>query len=138
MRNGSEPYLSSLSTVYSAVPAATITNYPMSSLLCETGIDGGWPMVFYVPGESVVDVDFTNGSILKCNCCILHNSSLKFMGIAIPSFPRAQTNRFQRFRVVRHLLVRGAQRPRQPPAHRRGGEGVPPRRGQHQQVRAKV
>ena len=59
------------------------------------------------------------------------------MGIAIPSFPRAQTNRFQRFRVVCHLLVRGAQRPRQPPAHRQGREGVPPRR-QQQQVRAKV
>ena len=60
MRNGSEPYLSPLSTVYSAVPAATITNYPMSSLLCETGIDGGWPMVFYVPGESIAEAVSTN------------------------------------------------------------------------------
>ena len=133
----SESLLSPLSTVYSAVPAATITNYPMSSLLCETGIDGGWPMVFYVPGKPIAEAVSTNRSISNFNCCDLHNSSLRFMGIAIPSFPRAQTNRFQRFRVVRHLLVRGAQRPRQPPAHRRGGEGVPPRR-QQQQVRAKV
>lgn len=39
-----------MSIVYSAVAAATVVNYPLSSLLCETGLDGGWPMVFYVPG----------------------------------------------------------------------------------------
>ena len=42
----------SISAVYSGAPFASLVNYPLSSLLCETGIDGGWPMVFYVPGES--------------------------------------------------------------------------------------
>ena len=39
-----------MSIVYSAVAAATVVNYPLSSLLCETGLDEGWPMIFYVPG----------------------------------------------------------------------------------------
>jgi MFS family permease len=40
-----------MSMVFSGIPFASIANFPMSSLLCKTGIDGGWPMVFYVPGK---------------------------------------------------------------------------------------
>ena len=29
---------------------ANIVTFPLSGILCESGIDGGWPMVFYVPG----------------------------------------------------------------------------------------
>jgi len=36
--------------VYAGIPAACVANFPLASLLCETGVDGGWPMVFYVPG----------------------------------------------------------------------------------------
>ena len=31
---------------------ANIVTFPLSGLLCESGIDGGWPMVFYVPGAA--------------------------------------------------------------------------------------
>ena len=39
-----------MSIVYTGVAFATVVNYPFSSLLCETDLDGGWPMIFYVPG----------------------------------------------------------------------------------------
>ncbi len=29
---------------------AGCTNFPLSSALCFSGVDGGWPMVFYVQG----------------------------------------------------------------------------------------
>jgi ACS family sodium-dependent inorganic phosphate cotransporter-like MFS transporter 5 len=41
-----------MSIVYSAVAGATVVNFPLSSLLCETGLAGGWPMIFYIPGAS--------------------------------------------------------------------------------------
>ena len=36
--------------VFAGVPIACLVNYPLASFLCQSGIDGGWPMVFYVPG----------------------------------------------------------------------------------------
>ena len=39
-----------MSIVFSGIPIAIIVNYPLSSALCESGIDGGWPLVFYIPG----------------------------------------------------------------------------------------
>lgn len=39
-----------MSIVYSAVAAATVVNYPLSSLLCEANPDEGWALIFYVPG----------------------------------------------------------------------------------------
>ena len=40
-----------MSLVFSGIPVAIIVNFPLSSALCESGIDGGWPMVFYIPGR---------------------------------------------------------------------------------------
>lgn len=39
-----------MSVVFSGIPVAIIVNYPLSSALCESNIDGGWPLVFYIPG----------------------------------------------------------------------------------------
>ena len=41
-----------MSVVFSGIPVAIIVNFPLSSALCESGIDGGWPMVFYIPGST--------------------------------------------------------------------------------------
>ena len=40
-----------MSIVFAGIPVAIIVNYPLSSALCESGIDGGWPLVFYIPGR---------------------------------------------------------------------------------------
>merc|ERR1719510_185678 len=48
-----------MSIVYSAIPLATIVNYPLSSFLCESGLDEGWPMVFYVPGIAGLVLTFS-------------------------------------------------------------------------------
>lgn len=40
-----------MTITFAAIPAACAANYPISGLLCESGIDGGWPMVFYGPGS---------------------------------------------------------------------------------------
>ena len=40
-----------MSIVFAGIPVAIIVNYPLSSALCESGIDGGWPLVFYIPGK---------------------------------------------------------------------------------------
>lgn len=42
-----------MSLVFSGFTLAIIINWPLSAGLCATGIDGGWPMVFYVPGNSL-------------------------------------------------------------------------------------
>lgn len=34
---------------FAGIAFANIVTYPVSSALCLSGIDGGWPMVFYVP-----------------------------------------------------------------------------------------
>ena len=39
-----------MSIVFSGISFANMINLPFSAALCATGIDGGWPMVFYVPG----------------------------------------------------------------------------------------
>ena len=39
-----------MSIVFSGISFANMINLPFSAGLCATGIDGGWPMVFYVPG----------------------------------------------------------------------------------------
>ena len=41
-----------MSLVFSGIPIAIIINFPLSSALCESGIDGGWPLVFYIPGKT--------------------------------------------------------------------------------------
>ena len=41
-----------MSFVYAGIPIACIINYPLASVLYQTGIDGGWPMTFYVPGKA--------------------------------------------------------------------------------------
>ena len=41
-----------MTLTFAAIPAACAANYPLSSLLCASGVDGGWPMVFYVPGAT--------------------------------------------------------------------------------------
>ena len=41
-----------MSITYSGMSLANILTYPVSSMLCSSGIDGGWPMVFYGPGKS--------------------------------------------------------------------------------------
>ena len=42
-----------MSIVFAGIPVAIIVNYPLSSALCESGVDGGWPLVFYIPGKFV-------------------------------------------------------------------------------------
>jgi len=39
-----------MSLAFCGISIANIICFPLSSLLCQSGIDGGWPMVFYVPG----------------------------------------------------------------------------------------
>jgi len=39
-----------MSIAYAGIPTATVATFPLSSWLCYTGLDGGWPMAFYVPG----------------------------------------------------------------------------------------
>lgn len=40
-----------MSVAFAGVPTACVANFPVMSLLCQSGIDGGWPMTFYVPGK---------------------------------------------------------------------------------------
>ena len=46
-----------MSFVFAGIPVAIIVNYPFSSALCESGIDGGWPLVFYIPGNGYLVYD---------------------------------------------------------------------------------
>ena len=41
-----------MSMAYAGIPTATVATFPLSSWLCYSGIDGGWPMAFYVPGTT--------------------------------------------------------------------------------------
>ena len=41
-----------MSVTFSALYAANVTTSPLTSWLCNSGIDGGWPMAFYVPGTT--------------------------------------------------------------------------------------
>ena len=50
--SGSGERATIMSVAFAGIPFACLANFPMSSLLCSTGIDGGWPMVFYVPGDN--------------------------------------------------------------------------------------
>ena len=43
-----------MSIVFAGIPVAIIVNYPLSSALCESGVDGGWPLVFYIPGKLII------------------------------------------------------------------------------------
>ncbi len=40
-----------LALSFSGLSIAACANFPMASALCFTGVDGGWPLVFYVPGN---------------------------------------------------------------------------------------
>ena len=64
-----------MSIVFAGIPVAIIVNYPLSSALCESGVDGGWPLVFYIPGKFVVF--YASYHILKIvlycfTCFIIH------------------------------------------------------------------
>ena len=50
-----------MSIVFSGVAVANVINLPMSAGLCATGIDGGWPMVFYVSGIFIETLVCNNG-----------------------------------------------------------------------------
>ena len=41
-----------MSIAYAGIPTATVATFPLSSWLCRSGIDGGWPLAFYVPGAT--------------------------------------------------------------------------------------
>ena len=41
-----------MSLAYAGVPTATVLTFPLSSWLCQSGLDGGWPLTFYVPGTT--------------------------------------------------------------------------------------
>ncbi len=43
-----------LALAFLGLSVAGITNFPLSSALCYSGVDGGWPLVFYVPGVACV------------------------------------------------------------------------------------
>jgi len=52
LRNWSAPNerTTLMSLVWCGFPIALMINFPLSTALCHSGIDGGWPMVFYTPG----------------------------------------------------------------------------------------
>ncbi|XP_023338728.1 sialin isoform X2 [Eurytemora carolleeae] len=41
-----------MSISFAGIPTATVTIYPVVSWFCESGILGGWPMAFYLPGTT--------------------------------------------------------------------------------------
>ena len=41
-----------MSLAYAGIPTATVATFPLSSWLCQSNIDGGWPLAFYVPGAT--------------------------------------------------------------------------------------
>ena len=41
-----------MSMAYAGIPTATVATFPLTSWLCYSGLDGGWPMAFYVPGTT--------------------------------------------------------------------------------------
>ena len=41
-----------MSISFAGIPTATVTIFPLTSWLCQSGVDGGWPMAFYVPGTT--------------------------------------------------------------------------------------
>ena len=40
-----------MAIAYSGISVANIINFPLAGLLCVSGVDGGWPLIFYLPGE---------------------------------------------------------------------------------------
>ena len=61
-----------MSVVFSGIPVAIIVNYPLSSALCESNIDGGWPLVFYIPGTISYFIGFYFKVIKKFFLNIYH------------------------------------------------------------------
>ena len=49
--SGVEEKTTLIAIAFGGFTAANIVNYPLSSLLCYTGVDGGWPLIFYVPAS---------------------------------------------------------------------------------------
>jgi len=41
-----------MSISMAGIPTATVTIYPLVSWLCKSGILGGWPLAFYIPGTT--------------------------------------------------------------------------------------
>ena len=41
-----------MTLAYAGNPTATVLTFPISSWLCQSGLDGGWPLTFYVPGST--------------------------------------------------------------------------------------
>ena len=41
-----------MTLAYAGNPTATVLTFPISSWLCQSGLDGGWPLTFYVPGTT--------------------------------------------------------------------------------------
>jgi hypothetical protein len=37
---------------------ANVVNFPLAATLCYSGMDGGWPMIFYVPGQQLFNQIF--------------------------------------------------------------------------------
>ncbi len=65
---GLEERATLMSVVFSAVAGATVVNFPLASLLCKSGLDGGWPMVFYVPGNQICPYAITMyQNVLLCD-----------------------------------------------------------------------
>jgi len=65
----------------SGIPTATVTIYPIVSWFCESGILGGWPMAFYLPGTTgklnkffKTDPEGTSDQVYsRVTCSILKN-----------------------------------------------------------------
>ena len=36
---------------FAGIPVANIINFPLAGLLCWSGVDNGWPLIFYIPGN---------------------------------------------------------------------------------------
>ena len=64
-----------MSIVFAGIPVAIIVNYPLSSALCESGVDGGWPLVFYIPGKLIAF--YLNRCYLNIDCAILFHMQHK-------------------------------------------------------------
>lgn len=59
-----------MSIVLSGIATANFINLPLASGLCATGIDGGWPMVFYVPGTFTFLNQYSTSTLL-CSTSML-------------------------------------------------------------------
>lgn len=71
-----------MGVAYTGFPLANVIIFPLASTLCQTGIDGGWPMIFYVTGNKlqmmyiINNCDMNNKSYQMKYCKMLQQRNL--------------------------------------------------------------